>query len=93
MTTMTNAQIIGFCAACLAVVALVSSVVFPRAAMSVEQRARLDTPQPASALPAIDLGRVYGKVPVATLLDAYLSKKAKAEPAGSGEALPQFGGC
>lgn len=90
---MTNTQIVGFCAACLVAIAQLSAMVFPHAAMTSEHRARLDAPQQASSLAAIDLGRVYGKVPVTALLDAYIAKKTKAGPAASGEALPQFGGC
>lgn len=90
---MTNAQILGFCAACLAAIILLSALIFPHAAMTSEHRTRLNSPQQASSMDAIDLGRVYGKVPVSTLLDEYLTKKAEAGPSSSSDALPQFGGC
>lgn len=90
---MTNLHIAAFSAACLAIMAAVFAALFPFATMSVEQRARLNNPQSAASLPAIDLGRIYGKVPVSNLLEAYAAKRASAPRAEPGAGLPQFGGC
>lgn len=89
---MRTLQIIGFCAGCLAATAVVTALVFPHTAMSREKRASLDQPQPAGSLGSINLGRVYGKVPVATLLEAHRTVVPSSGGQGS-SALPQFGGC
>ncbi len=83
-----------FCIGALAVSLAVAVLCFPLAAMPADQMARAAKPQPAEALGTVDVGKGFGVVPVATLMDYYISHPP-VETASAPAAAPHihFGGC
>jgi hypothetical protein len=80
-----------FCAGALAGSLLAAVVAYPFTAMSPEQLAFAEKPQPAEDLGAIDVGNGFGNVLVTALMDYYITNP----PAAGALALPKirFGGC
>ncbi|WP_127474993.1 hypothetical protein [Sulfurivermis fontis] len=91
--SMSNTQILLFCGVSLALTLGAAAVLFPYAAMSDEQRARLDTPQPAETLGAIDLGGYFGSVPVTDLVHYYVTNPPHGGTAPTAVKADRFGGC
>ena len=83
-----------FCIGALAVSLAVAVIAYPFAAMPDDQLARAAKPQPAEALGSVDVGNGFGSVPVATLMDYYISHPP-VETVSASATAPHihFGGC
>lgn len=90
---MTNRQIVLFCGSALALTLGLAAVLFPYAIMSEEQRARLDTPQPAEALGEVDLGGYFGRVKATELMDYFITNPPDTSAAPAQVKVDRFGGC
>lgn len=91
--SMNNTQILLFCGVSLALTLGIAAVLFPHAAMSDEQRARLNAPQPAETLGEIDLGGYFGTVQVTDLVNYYVTNPPHGGAAPSAVKADRFGGC
>ena len=83
-----------FCVGALAASLAIAVIAYPLAAMPDDQLARAAKPQPAEALGSVDVGNGFGRVPVATLMDYYISHPP-VETVSDKAAAPHihFGGC
>ena len=83
-----------FCIGALVVSLVVAVIGYPLAAMPADQLAHAAKPQPAETLGTVDVGKGFGVVPVATLMDYYISHPP-VEAVSAPAAAPKihFGGC
>jgi hypothetical protein len=83
-----------FCVGALTLSLAVAAIAYPHAAIPADQLARAAKPQPAEALGSVDVGNGFGSVPVATLMDYYISHPP-VETVSAPAAAPhiRFGGC